>query len=230
MEHHERLGLTVEPLQHRLGDVVVDGLVAVAPRRLLVGTDVGRVREVPEVVLGEPELRVRDDAVEELVRGRVGGDEIDPVGAALELDLGRPARLAGDGDVLLGHRRGDPEHLAMGGEPGQRRHQPAAAAGDHPVAVGIAVELGGPAVRDDDQRLAPGHYPDAGRLPSVTGIEMRFVPRTTVNVTVWPGRRVVVTSLDTSSASSTFVPAIATIRSPPRVTSWPLNASVREPP
>src|SRR4029079_4738188 len=95
----------VEPLQHRLGDVVVDGLVAVTPRGLLVGADVGRGREVPEVVTGEPELRVRDDAVEKLVRGRVGGDEIDPVGASLELDLGRPARIAGGGRVALGHSR-----------------------------------------------------------------------------------------------------------------------------
>jgi hypothetical protein len=49
------------------------------------------------------------------------------------LDLERAAAvLARDLDVALGHRRGDPDRVAVGGEARQRGHEPARAALDEP--------------------------------------------------------------------------------------------------
>src|SRR5207344_2513754 len=69
----------------------------------------------------------------------------------------RPTPLFGDRDVLVGHRRGDPERVAVGDEAGQRRDQAAAAAAHGALAVLVELELGGAAVGDDDQRVAVWH-------------------------------------------------------------------------
>jgi len=121
----------------------------------LVPADVRRVAQVPEVVLDEPEHRVGDDVVEAVVGLVLGLDEADPEGAALgRLHFeGLAAVLAGDLDVLVGHRRGDPDRVAVRGQAGQRRHEPARAALDR------AVFLIGhrPPVGDQYQRGLLGH-------------------------------------------------------------------------
>ena len=155
LEHHQRLVPALDRPDDRLGDVAVDDLVAALPGVELLAADVGCVREVPEVVLDEPEDRVRDHVVEarrrRRGRTRPGRRRRRPRRArARSAAVG----LAGDGDVLVGHRRRDPERPPMVDEPGQRRHQPASSAARHPLAVLAAVELRRPAVGDDYELFA----------------------------------------------------------------------------
>ena len=120
--------------------------------------DVRRVAQVPEVVLDEPEHRVGDDVVEAVVGLGLGLDEPHAEGAALgRLDLERLAAvLARDVDVLLGHRAGDPDRVAVGGQPGQRGHEPARAALDRTV---LLVRHWS-AVRDQDEGSCSVMSPD----------------------------------------------------------------------
>ena len=55
------------PRRRRVGEVLVDDVVAVLERLDLVAADVRRVGEVPEVVLDEPQHRVGEDVVEAVV-------------------------------------------------------------------------------------------------------------------------------------------------------------------
>ena len=130
VDHHERLVRGPRSRRARRSrEVVVDPLVAVLPGLALLDADVRHVRQVPQVVLDEPEDRVRDHVVEAVVGVGVGRDQPDLVGDPVDLDL-EPARrpLAAHLDVLLGHRRRDPERVALRSRPGQRRHEAAAAA------------------------------------------------------------------------------------------------------
>ena len=106
VDHHDGLVLALDLVHHGFGQVAVDLLVALLERHHLVPADVRRVAQVPEVVLDEPEHRVGDDVVEAVVGLVVGLDEAHAEGAALgRLDLERLAAvLAGDLDVLVGHR------------------------------------------------------------------------------------------------------------------------------
>ena len=158
VDHYDRGVLVGDLLEHGVGEVLVDGLVAVLERLDLVAADVGRVALVPEVVLDEPEHRVGDDVVEAVVGLGVGLDEAHAEGPALRrLDLERPAAvLARDLDVLVGHRRGDPDRVAVRREAGQRGHEPARAALDRPV---VLVGDGSPL--ETRTRAALGHPPPA---------------------------------------------------------------------
>ena len=227
LDEDRRVRRTVELLDDGRRERPVGLDIPLAPGRGEVGPRM--LLQLPQTVLDEPQHGVRDHAVKQAVYLGVVGHQAQRVRRARRRLL-RPPPGSGDLALDLAHCARDPHHVVPVDQRAQRGDEAAGAAGLLDCAARATPEADRPAVRDDDQRLAPGHYPDEGRLPSVTGIDTRFLPRSTVNVTVWPGRRVVVTSLDTSSASSTFVPAIATIRSPPRVTSWPLKASVREPP
>ncbi len=152
VEHHQRPLLALDLAEHGGGDVAVDRLVAEVPGVELLLADVRRVGEVPEVVLDEPEDRVGDHVVEAVVGLGVAADQQHPVVDPVERELGRPAALFGDGDVLVGHRRGDPERVAVGDQARERRNQAAAAAPHGALPVLVALELGRPPVRDDDQR------------------------------------------------------------------------------
>ena len=130
VEHHQGLGVALDRPEHGRRDVGVDDPVALVPGIGLLLADVGSVGEVPEVVLDEPQDRVGDHVVEAVV-GRSGRSR--PAGPRSRPRRARPrtglaARLAADGDVLVGHRRGDPERPAMGDQPAQRRDQAPAAA------------------------------------------------------------------------------------------------------
>ena len=141
MEHHQRSLLALDLRHHRLGDVAVDRLVAEVPGVELLLADVRRVGEVPEVVLDEPEDRVGDHVVEAVVGLGVAADQQHAVVDAVDRELDRAAVLLGDGDVLVGHRRGDPERVAVGDQARERRDQAAAAAAQRALAVLVALEL-----------------------------------------------------------------------------------------
>ena len=215
VDHHDRVLLVGDLLQHGAGEVLVDGLVAVLERLDLVAADVRRVALVPEVVLDEPEHRVGDDVVEAVVGLVVGLDEAHAERPALgRLDLERPpAVLARDLDVALGHRGGDPDRVAVRREARQRGHEPAGAALD-----GAVVLVGdGPPVGDEDEGAALGHPPlgaDNGRSSSLTLISLVSPPRWTSTETSWPGWNWA-TAADRSLASSITLPSTLVMMSPP---------------
>ena len=137
VDHHDRVVDPLDLLEHRACEVLVDGVVAELERLGLVAADVRRVREVPQVVLDEPQHRVGDDVVEAVIRVGVGGDELDAELAAVgRRDRERTAVVElGRGDVLVGHRRCDPGDVAVRGQPDQRGDQ--AAGSPAHLAVGL---------------------------------------------------------------------------------------------
>ena len=130
VDHHDRFAGPLELLDDGAREVLVDDVVAELERLDLLAPNVRRVREIPEVVLDEPEHRVGEDVVEAVVCVGVADDQAHLVLAA----PGRAHRertasvAAGDLGVVLVHRRGDPDRFPVGGQPGQRRHQPSGAA------------------------------------------------------------------------------------------------------
>ena len=115
VEEDRRLGLGLELLEHGLGEGLVDLRVAAVPGVLQRDVDRRLVRELPEVVLEEPEHRVRDDVVEPVVGRLVVCDEAQAKRRAVAralLDRG-PARLDRDRPVLVAHRAGDPGHVVV---------------------------------------------------------------------------------------------------------------------
>ena len=77
VDHHDRLGDALELLDDRAGEVLVDDVVAELEGLDLLAADVRRVREIPQVVLDEPQHRVGEDVVEAVVGLGVGDDEPD---------------------------------------------------------------------------------------------------------------------------------------------------------
>ena len=171
VEHHHRALLVLDRPDHRGGHVVVDHLVALLPGVHLGLPDVRRVGEVPEVVLDEPEDRVGDHVVEAVVGRRIRDDHLNVVGDRVQLDRHRTVALAGDDDVLVGQRGGDPERLAVRDEPGERRDEPAATAVDRAIAAVVDAELRGAAIRDDRQGMR------VGTPPFVSGVIQDFESR-----------------------------------------------------
>ena len=159
VEEDRRLGLGLELLGDRLREAFVDAHVAVRPGVLERDVDRGRVGQLPEVVLQEPEHRVRDDVVEPVVGRLVVRDQAQPHrGVAAEALLDHA--LSCHGAVFVAHRARDPGHVVVRDEPAQRRDEPAAAAPGHALAV-LARVGDGPAVGDDDQ-LAAASWPSLG--------------------------------------------------------------------
>ncbi len=150
VDHHDRLAGALELLDDRAREVLVDDVVAELERLDLLAADVRRVRQIPQVVLDEPQHRVGEHVVEAVVGLRVADHQAHLVLAA----GGRAHRerasavLARDLRVVLAHRRGDPDRVAVGGEARQRRHQPAGAALD----LAVRVEGDRPAVAHQHQR------------------------------------------------------------------------------
>jgi hypothetical protein len=129
------------------------------------GIDVRRVGERPQVVLQEPERRVRDDVVVPVVGGRVVRDEPQPVRRAVAGHLlDRLAlRLDCDGPILVGHRARDPGHVVMRDEAAQRGHEASATTFGDALALLVARERGRAAVGDDDQLSSGRHRPEPNR-------------------------------------------------------------------
>ena len=125
VDHHHGFVGVLDLLEHGAGEVLVDDVVAELECLGLVAADVRGVRQVPEVVLDEPQQRVGDDVVEAVVGLGIRLDQLHQVLVAVgRLDRERTPPVAPRrGRVLLGHRRGDPGDLAVGREPDQGRHQ-----------------------------------------------------------------------------------------------------------
>ena len=130
--------------------VLVDDVVAVLEGLDLLAPDVRRVALVPQVVLDEPEHRVRDDVVEAVVGRGIGLHEAHVELAAVRRgDRERlVAVLALHARVVVAHRRRDPDGVAVRGQAGQRRHEAAGPALDRTVFL----ERDRPPVGDQDER------------------------------------------------------------------------------
>ncbi len=137
VDHHDRLLTTVELLDDRAREVLVDDVVAELEGLDLLAADVGCVGQIPQVVLDEPQHRVGEDVVEAVVGVRVGDDEphLELAAGGGAHGEGLPVVLARDLGVVLVHRRGDPDCFAVRGQPRERRDQAARAALD--LAAGV---------------------------------------------------------------------------------------------
>ena len=78
MEEHRSVRLSLELLQDGGGETRVDRDVPVVPSRVEAAIDRRRVGELPEVVLDEPQHRIRHDVVEPVVGLGVVCDEAEP--------------------------------------------------------------------------------------------------------------------------------------------------------
>jgi hypothetical protein len=106
VDHHDRFDDAVDLVDHGPCEVLVDDVVAELERLDLVAADVRRVRDVPQVVLNEPQHRVGEDAVEALVGVGVRFDEAHEeavAGRRAHLERAVPIACRGCG-VVLGHR------------------------------------------------------------------------------------------------------------------------------
>ena len=159
VEKDRRVRVELQLLDDRIREALVDARIAFVPRLFQRDVDRGRVGELPEVVLEEPEDRVRDDVVEPVVRRLVVGDEPQAEGCtALEGLLDRlAARLLDHRAVLFAHRARDPRDVVVRDEAAQRGDEPAAAAPGHAL-VAVAPVRDRTAVGDDDQLPAPGPH------------------------------------------------------------------------
>ena len=158
VEEDRGVGLVLELGQHRVGEALVHRDVALLPRVVEPRIVIGGVHQVPEVVLEEPQRRVRNHVVVPVVRRFVVGDEAQAVGRALARALlDRDALgLRGDRAVLVGHGAGDPGHVVLSQQAPQSRHQPSAPTARHPLSA-LAPVRDGAAVGDDDQLPPEGH-------------------------------------------------------------------------
>jgi hypothetical protein len=156
VEEDGRLGLGLELGEDRVREGVVHRHVALVPGVVEAAVDVRRVRQRPEIVLQEPEGRIRDDVVEPVVGRLVMWDEAQSVRRAVAGDLldRLAARLLGHGAVLGGDRARDPRHVVMCDEAPERRHEPAPATLGDPLAVRVQRVRDRAAIRHHDQ-LSP---------------------------------------------------------------------------
>ena len=160
VEEDGRVRLALELGDDGVGERLVDGDVAVVPCVVEAVVDVGCGREPPEVVLDEPQHRVRDHVVVPVVGGRVVRDQVEPVRRpAVRHLVHRPVCLFRHDAVLLRHRARDPGDVVVVDEAAEGRDEAAATAPGDAPASGVAVVHDRPAVRDDDQ-LAPGRHGD----------------------------------------------------------------------
>ncbi len=156
VEEHRRVGLRVQLCEHGVRERGVHRHVAFLPRVVRPRIDVRCIGQGPEVVLEEPEGRVRDDVVEPVVGRRIVRNQPEAVRRSVPGDLvdRLASRFARDGAILLGHRACDPRHVVMRDEAAESRHETAAASARDALSVLAAHERGRATVRDDDQLSA----------------------------------------------------------------------------
>jgi len=150
VDHHDRIADAVDLLDHGRREVLVDDLVALLEVLDVLVADVGRVGQIPQVVLDEPQQRVGDVVVEAVVGLVAGGHQADLVlTAGLRAHLERLAIAVAQLDqVTLGHRRGDPDRATVRRQARQRRHEPATTARERSVGA----ERHRPAIGHQQQR------------------------------------------------------------------------------
>ncbi len=139
MEEDIRIGLSRKLLDDRVREGAVDGQIALRPGEVQPVVDVRRLDEAPEVVLSEPEDRVRDDVVVKVVGLRVVRDQPEPVRRAVARGLlQRLGAGFGRHDVVLGaHRARHPGHVLVRDEAPQRGDKAAPAPARAARAVGF---------------------------------------------------------------------------------------------
>jgi hypothetical protein len=130
VDHHDRFAHPVELLHNGAREVFVDDVVAKLEGLDLLATDIGCVRQIPQVVLDEPQHGIREHVVETVVSLWVADHQAHLVFAtARGSDRERAAALLTRYlGVVLVHRRGDPDRFAVRGEASERGHQPARSA------------------------------------------------------------------------------------------------------
>jgi hypothetical protein len=159
VEEDGSVRLRLELGDHGVGETRVDGDVPLLPGEMQPAIEIRRVRQVPQVVLQEPQRRVRDDVVEPVVRRLLVHDEAQAVRRPI---AGRlldrvAAALLGDGTILLAHRGCDPGDVVQGDEAPQRSHQTAPTAARDSLAALVPSERDGRAIGNDDQFPAVAH-------------------------------------------------------------------------
>ena len=186
VQHHQGAPAAgLDLLDHRVGEELVDGLVAMLVGVVLAPGQLRVEREPVHAVLQEPQQRVGDHRVEVVVRLLVDLHHSQPHGGGspvTEVVLGlveqpRPgleghlegpmAVLAGHRDVLLGAGRTHPDGVGqVGDQTGERRDQPACAAAGGAAGI-VPTERDRPAVRQQDHRqvrcVRSPHVPRSSR-------------------------------------------------------------------
>src|SRR5581483_11529337 len=209
VEEDRRLGLAVELLERRGGERLVHRHVAGVQGPPELRAELRRHAGIPEAVLQEPERRIGDDVVKQVICRGIVGDKVQPVRVPVPRRLlERAATLRRDGAVPVAHRARDPRHVVVRDEAGQRSDEASAAPPRLPALVRDRRPVG-----DDEQlaaRRCPGRQLGYGRC-------RRFAKRSREPRA--PGR-------DWISNSSAIVRMIAIPR-PPSLSSSPSSAGGR---
>ena len=155
VEEHLRLGLPGELVERCRGESLVDRHVTLLPRPVERGVKGRRSAKTPQIVLEEPEGRIRDDVVVGVVRlGRMRHEAKAIVGAVARGLGERALVLGGKRAVLVAHRARDPGHVMAREQAAERRDEPAAAAPCHSFAVVTAPVDDGRSI-GDNEKLTP---------------------------------------------------------------------------
>ena len=159
MEEDRRVRVAVELVDHRGRECAVHLQVPLAPRMVDAVVDTRRRRELPQMMLHEPEHRVRDHVVEPVIRLLVVHDQPKaerraPPSSLLE---GLAVVVESDNAILLRHRTRDPGHVVMHDKAAKRGDETAAAAPCNSLTVAAAIG-DRPSVRDDDEVPARRHH------------------------------------------------------------------------
>jgi hypothetical protein len=125
VQHHDRVGVLAQHVQHGIRELPVGHEVPLAPRLQLLHADVGDVREIPQIVLDEPQHGVGDHVVVPLVHLGIDHDEPPRGVDAITRDGECAVSHGGHAGIAILDGGGDPHGGHQVDEPGERRHEPA---------------------------------------------------------------------------------------------------------
>jgi len=168
VDHHDGIGTRLEGLDHGVGEQVVGHHVALRPRREFLLADVRHVRQIPQVVLDEPQHGVGDHVVVALVDLRLHHHEASRRGRARLRDGKRAVRLGGDPPVAVLDGRRYPQHRHDVDESRERGHEPAPGAHHARAALPVVDEAHRAPVRNQDER-PPLHASTVLAIPRRSG-------------------------------------------------------------
>ena len=164
LEEHNRVGLPLEPREHRLRERFVDGDVPVLPGGAELRTQRRSARKIEEEMLKEPERRVGDDVVEAVESLGVVHDQPQAVQRSVARALldSVTASLSRDNPVLVAHGARDPGDVVVPHQTAKRGGEPAGATAHDPGAALVPGECRGAPVRDQNELTAArAHAPQA---------------------------------------------------------------------
>jgi hypothetical protein len=131
-------GCAARLLGERVGEAGVDGGV-VAPCLAPVRHERGLAREIPQVVMEEPQQAIADVVVEVVVGALVEREQSQEVLRVLERHLEASVRaLLRPFAVALAHGGGDPQACGVLNRGGECRHEPAAASAGDELSLHLA--------------------------------------------------------------------------------------------